>query len=109
MTKRVEWVPMAFHPGKYIEEELKERKISQKDFSDILWINKSELNNLIKWRRNITPKIAMRLAKAFWTSEKLRLNLQNRYDIYLLQTNKTEMKAIYDIWVRLEKYHPVFA
>ena len=109
MTKRVEWIPVAFHPWKYIEEELKERKISQKDFSDILGINKSELNNLIKWRRNITPKIAMRLAKAFWTSEKLWLNLQNRYDIYLLQTNKSEMKAIYDIWVRLEKYHPVFA
>ncbi len=54
-------VPMAFHPGEYIREEIAARGRSQKQFADILGIDKSELNNILKERRNVTPRIASRV------------------------------------------------
>jgi len=116
MAKKEHGIPKAFHPGEYINREINERGRTQKSFADILGIDKSELNNLIKGRRNITPRLAMRLAKAFGTGEKLWINLQNRYDLYLLSMNKNEMEDINEIPSRviyyttnLKKSEPIYA
>ncbi len=87
-------IPRAFHPGEYLSDEIKERGWSQKQFADILGIDKSELNNILHERRNITPRIAVRIGTAFGTSAELWINLQNRYDMYLLSEDKEEAKKI---------------
>ncbi|MDR3169265.1 MAG: HigA family addiction module antidote protein [Candidatus Peribacteria bacterium] len=104
MTKREYGIPLAFHPGEYINREINERGRTQKRFADILGIDKSELNNLIKGRRNVTPRLAMRLSKAFGTGEKVWMNLQNRYDLYLLNMNEEEMEDINEIPSRVIYY-----
>jgi HTH-type transcriptional regulator/antitoxin HigA len=104
MSKKEHGIPLSFHPGEYIKREINERGRSQKGFAEILGINKSEVNNLIKGRRNVTPRLAMRLAKAFGTGEKLWLNLQNTYDTYLLATNEKELEDIEKIPARVVYY-----
>lgn len=76
---------IAVHPGEYIAEELTARWRSQVVFGSMLSMSKTEINNIIKWRRSITPQIAARIWAAFWTSAEMRLKLQNEYDLYLIR------------------------
>ena len=52
-------VPLyALHPGGTLREELRERKIKQKDFARSMGMQASHLSALINGKRNITPAIA---------------------------------------------------
>lgn len=78
---------IAYHPWEYVIDELNARKWTQKQFAEILWKKVSEVNELIKWKRNITPMWAILIATAFGWEAQTWLNLQSRYDYY--KTNKT--------------------
>jgi len=52
---------MPIHPGILIQDELKERKIKQREFANLLGMPAPVLNDLIKGKRNITPEIAVLL------------------------------------------------
>lgn len=93
-------ISIAYHPGEMLLEEIEARWWSQTQFSEILWTNKSEINNIIKWRRNITPKIALRIWAAFWTSAELWMWLQNMYDFYILSQATEEAKNVKKIQKR---------
>lgn len=69
------------HPGEILGEELKERKITQKDFSREIGMEASHLSAIIHGARNITPAIATRLEKALGTSAAFWMNLQTRYNL----------------------------
>jgi HTH-type transcriptional regulator/antitoxin HigA len=58
-------VPYAVHPGEYIKMELEARDLKQKDFAEILGINKTEVSMIINGKRNITPRLATRMGEAF--------------------------------------------
>lgn len=96
-------ITIAYHPGEYLLEEIGARGRSQTQFSEILWIDKSEINNLIKGRRNITARLAFRIGSAFKTSPEVWLWLQNMYDLYVLSQNKEEIKKINLIPKRAEE------
>ncbi len=81
---------LAFHPWEYISDELKARKWSQSMFADIIGISRYEVNDIIKWRRNITPRLAFRMWEALGIGSETLLNLQNIYDIYILDNNEEE-------------------
>lgn len=81
---------LAFHPWEYLADALEVKGWSQKQLSDIIGITKFEINDIIKWRRNITPRIAYRLWEAFWDSWEVWLNLQAIYDLYLMDHNEDE-------------------
>ena len=54
----------AVHPGSILKDELRERKISQKEFAASIGMQASHLSALIHGVRNITADIAQRLEKA---------------------------------------------
>ena len=56
---------IAYHPGEYILEELRARGRSQAKFAELLGISKAEVNDIIKGRRNITARLAVRIGEAF--------------------------------------------
>ncbi|GHV21646.1 hypothetical protein FACS1894176_11620 [Bacteroidia bacterium] len=60
----------------------------------MLGITKAEVNDLIKGRRNITARLAVRIGTAFGTSADIWLKLQNRFDIFLVEKNRKEEKQI---------------
>lgn len=81
---------IAFHPWEYLADALEAKWWNQKQLSEIIGISKFEVNDIIKGRRNITPRIAYRLWEAFWDSWEVWLNLQAVYDLYLMDHNSDE-------------------
>jgi addiction module HigA family antidote len=82
---------IAFHPWEYLADALEAKGRTQKELSEIIEISKFEVNDIIKWRRNITPRIAYRLWEAFGDSWETWLKLQAIYDIYLIDHNEKEI------------------
>jgi plasmid maintenance system antidote protein VapI len=41
-------IPMAFHPGEYLEKEIEERGWTQVYLAHLMGMTKAEVNNLIK-------------------------------------------------------------
>ena len=71
----------AVHPGGILQEELKERNISQKDFAANIGMQASHLSALIHGVRNITADIAQRLENGLGIPAYIWLNLQSRYNL----------------------------
>ena len=58
---------MIEHPWVELQVLLKEKWLTQKEFSSILWKKVSELNELLKWKRNVTIQRDYLLHQALWT------------------------------------------
>lgn len=96
-----ERIRIAYHPWEYILDELNARWRTQVKFAELLGITKFELNDIIKWKRNISPRLAIRIGIAFGVSPTTWLNLQNKYDIYLMETNKKEKAELSKVYERV--------
>lgn len=96
-------VPIAYHPGEEILEEIEARGRSQTQFAQILDLDKSEINNIIRGRRNITPRIAARIGAAFGTGGEVWMRLQQMYDRYQLSLDKEESKKLHAIPKRVKQ------
>jgi plasmid maintenance system antidote protein VapI len=90
------------HPWKYIGRELEARNWKQKEFADVIWISAPALNAIIKWEKNLTASLSVRIWEAFWTSAEVRMRLQIRYSIE--QANNYERERISDVHKKLKKY-----
>lgn len=80
----------AVHPGGILQEELKERKISQKEFAASIGMQAPHLSALIHGVRNITADIAQRLERGLGIPAYIWLNLQSQYN---LDKKRNETKA----------------
>jgi len=78
------------HPGEYIADELEARGWTQKQFAEIIQKSPVEVNHIITGRRNINADWAMRFAMAFGTSPELRMRLQAKYDLQMIEESKQE-------------------
>jgi len=77
------------HPGEMLLEEfLLPMEISQNDLAMAIRVPYPIINDMINQKRDITPSIALRLAKFFDVSEDFWINLQLRWDLY--HTKKSE-------------------
>jgi len=73
------------HPWKKIIEEIRNRGWTQKQFAILVWKKNSEVNELIKWKRNITIQRDYILSHVLWTPEKYWINMQTDYDYELMK------------------------
>lgn len=96
---------VAYHPWAYIQDELEARNRSQKQFAEIIWLANSEVNLLIKGKRNITPHLAFIISKAFWEDMYVWLALQSKWDVYQ-EEMKEENK---EIWLKIQQKALVYA
>ena len=79
---------MTEHPWTELQVILKEKWLTQKEFSSVLWKKVSELNELLKWKRNITIQWDFLLHKSLWTPIKYWIMKQIDYDYSLLNTEE---------------------
>lgn len=70
-----------FHPWEYLMEELSERWITQTSFANILWKPIKTINEIINWKKSITPEISYLFESALWISALTWLWLQKKYDL----------------------------
>lgn len=81
---------MLQHPWIDLQLLIKEKWLTQKAFALILWKKVSEVNELLKWKRNITIQWDYSLHKALWTPIKYRISKQIDYDYSLLDTEELD-------------------
>lgn len=71
------------HPGVILKEEfISPLGLPQVDVAKRLKTTFRTVNEIINGTRNVSPDMALRLARLFGTSEELWLNLQDQYDLY---------------------------
>ena len=76
---------IAFHPGQYVEELIKEYNVTQKEFAERLGISEMKLGKLVNGEESISNDIAEKLTNITNISMKTWLNLQNAYDIKMAE------------------------
>lgn len=70
------------HPGEILEIEfLIPRSLSRHRVAKATHISPTTLSNIVKRKRNVTPEVALKLARYFGVSAAFWLNLQNQYDL----------------------------
>ncbi len=84
------------HPGEMLLEEfLIPLNLTQRELADALHISYGRINEIANRRRNLSPAIALRLARFFGTSADFWMNLQLRWDLYHAQKiEHNELKNI---------------
>jgi hypothetical protein len=81
---------MLEHPWIELQVLIKEKWLTQKAFASILWKKVSEVNELLKWKRNITIQRDYLLHQVLWTPIKYRILKQIDYDYSLLDIEETD-------------------
>jgi plasmid maintenance system antidote protein VapI len=84
------------HPWLYIQQELIKRWRTQKEFAHILGKKVSEVNELIKGKRNITIQRDILLGAVFNSPAKKRITLQMEHD-YATNSQLFDEQKIQDI------------
>lgn len=80
---------MIEHPWLELQFLIKEKWLTQKAFAIILWKKVSEVNELLKWKRNITIQRDYLLHQTLWTPIKYRILKQVDYEYSLLNIEES--------------------
>ena len=86
---------MLEHPWTELQVFIKEKWLTQKAFASILWKKVSEVNELLKWKRNITIQWDYLLHQYLWTPIKYWILKQIDYDYSLLYIEENEYQVSY--------------
>ena len=92
---------MLEHPWVELQLLIREKWLTQKAFSSILWKKVSEVNELLKWKRNITIQWDYLLHQTLWTPMKYRILRQVDYDYSLIDINETPNNSEESIWTQV--------
>lgn len=87
------------HPGEFIlETYLEPLGISIRDAARKLGVSPSTFARLINGKSNISPKVAMRLSKAFGRTPVSWMHMQANYDLWSIKdhVNLNDVSVIYE-------------
>ncbi|MCI5163558.1 MAG: addiction module antidote protein, HigA family [Candidatus Electrothrix sp. AX5] len=83
------------HPGNILKEDyLVPLEISVTEMSTNLGVSRKTLSRILNEKSSITPDMALRLARAFDTTPKLWLNLQQNIDLWNAEHASTGWKRV---------------
>ena len=85
---------MLEHPWTELQLLIKEKWLTQKAFSSILWKKVSEVNELLKWKGNITIQRDYLLHQTLWTPIKYWILKQIDYDYSLLDIEESSSSPL---------------
>ena len=96
------------HPGQLLQQELTSRWLTQKVFAIMIGKKISEVNELIKGKRNITIQRDILLSIVFDDPEQKRIKLQNNFDYIITKANMTQKTKEMLSKKKKTKEHEVF-
>ena len=79
---------IATHPGELLKDELSERKITQKQLSELTGIKASILSDTIKGKRSVSINMAAKLEEALGIPARIWINMQTNYNLEVAHLNK---------------------
>ncbi|MCM8569542.1 HigA family addiction module antitoxin [Gramella jeungdoensis] len=85
---------LATHPGEIIKDELDANSITQADFSKLSGIKRSQLNEIIKGKRNINAELAILLEKILGVDAEYWMEAQKNYELDLARIKAKESKRL---------------
>jgi HTH-type transcriptional regulator/antitoxin HigA len=99
----------ATHPGTILADEMLANEFSQIDLAKLIDIKRSQLNEIIKGKRNINADLALLLEKALGIDADFWMEAQKNYDLdkaRIEAKNKVQLEAI-EIWNVAKVFIPV--
>lgn len=96
------------HPGQLLQQELTNRWLTQKQFATMIGKKISEVNELIKGKRNITVQRDILLSVVFGDPEQKWIKLQTDYDYQITKTNMAPKLQELFSYQKKTKEHEVF-
>ncbi|SHG67226.1 HTH-type transcriptional regulator / antitoxin HigA [Flavobacterium micromati] len=110
MTTTKDIIPsIATHPGSILADEIEANDCSQIDFANLIGLKRSQLNEIIKGKRNINADLALLLEKALGIDADFWLEAQKNYDLdkaRIEEKNKMRLEAI-EIWTVIKSFIPI--
>lgn len=104
MRTKKELVPaIAIHPGETIKDELEAREMSQAELAGLIGMEKTQLNEVIKGKRNITADMAILFEKALGIDADYWMTAQKNYELDLARIDernqaKIQLMEEWNIW-----------
>ena len=95
---------IAFHPGQYVEELIKDYNVTQKEFAERLGVSAKTVNKLVNAEESISKETAHKLAKLSGVSMQTWLNLQNAYDVKVAEIVLGDLLRKEDHDTQLQNY-----
>ena len=81
------------HPGEVIDWELQAREILKKDFAKSLEMQPAHLSDLIKGKRHVSVKLALKLEAQLGIDADFWLRLQSSYDLFMARKKLKDLQA----------------
>lgn len=109
MTTKNRIPSFATHPGTILADEMEANEYSQIDLAKLIDIKRSQLNEIIKGKRNINADLALLLEKALGIDADFWMEAQKNYDLdkaRIEAKNKEQLEAI-EIWNVAKVFIPV--
>lgn len=76
------------HPSEILRDELIARNIKQKEFADMLQIPASQLNEILKEKRDFNVNISVRIENVLGIKAEFWLKLQNEYNLQSVKSSE---------------------
>lgn len=86
-----EKIGAVFHPGYYLREYLEELQMTQDEFAKRIGITGKQISKILAEEASITADIAYKLSRFMGTSTVVWLNLQAKYDAYVIENKAKEL------------------
>lgn len=109
MTTKNPIPAFATHPGTILADEMEANEYSQIDLAKLIDIKRSQLNEIIKGKRNLNADLALLLEKALGIDADFWMEAQKNYDLdkaRIEAKNKAQLEAI-EIWNVAKVFIPV--
>src|SRR5580698_4643375 len=82
------------HPGRIVKHDcLEPLGLSIAEGAKVLGVSRQALNNVIIGKSGISPEMAIRLTKAFGSTEETWLRMQLAYDLAAARKNASKIKV----------------
>src|SRR6266568_5069963 len=82
------------HPGRIVRHDcLEPFGLSVTAGAKVLGVSRQALNNIINCKSGISPEMAIRLTKAFGSTEETWLRMQIAYDLAAARKNESKIKV----------------
>ena len=85
------------HPGDVLKEEIEARGISQRQFSEMLGVSYTMLNEILNCKRPVTSDFALLVEACLGISPELLINMQSRYNLTKAKMNPSLIARISNI------------
>ena len=92
MNKTQQTPFIATHPGEMLKDELKERRMTQKQLALATGIKTSVISETVNAKRSISLNVAIALEKALGIPADVWMNMQTQYDLDTANIEKRDQR-----------------